>query len=132
MLCIDQANLVERAEQVITMPDIFHTAALVLVWLRPAYDNSDATMNELSRPSRYWRSYRSYSKVLSTPAGAGVVELCRCLYWRRLWVYQELQVAREKQIMCGSKTVSWDSFEGFMLTSHPSESDIFNERMIVV
>jgi hypothetical protein len=36
---------------------------------------------------------------------AEVGELCRCEYWKRVWVLQELTLARVSTIFCGSKQV---------------------------
>ncbi|KAM0719641.1 hypothetical protein Q7P37_003772 [Cladosporium fusiforme] len=117
MLTIDQRNLEERAKQVIMMPEIFQQAAQVVVWLGPAYKNSDAAMGALSMPGRHWHSKKHRLQLWASSTGSGLWDLCQRSYWHRLWVFQELQVARKVQLMCGSKTVPWNRFEEFMLNA---------------
>lgn len=114
MLSIDQTNLQERAEQVIMMPEIFQGASQVVVWLGPAYKHSDDAMDVLSKPSSHWnRKHRL--QFWANSAGLGFLELCQRMYWRRLWVFQELRLANEKQLMCGSKIISWRKIKDFMV-----------------
>ena len=46
-VCIDQSNVVERAEQVKLMNRIYHSASTVLIWLGPAADDSDVVMRSI-------------------------------------------------------------------------------------
>jgi hypothetical protein len=50
-LCIDQANLEERASQVNIMRKIYKEADKVLVWLGPRAENSDLALNLLQKLS---------------------------------------------------------------------------------
>ncbi|KAL9629141.1 MAG: hypothetical protein Q9204_005446 [Flavoplaca sp. TL-2023a] len=43
-ICVDQANLEERGNQVLRMPDIFTLAKSVIVWLGPATNDSEVAM----------------------------------------------------------------------------------------
>lgn len=133
MLSIDQTNSPERAEQVIMMPQIFLQAVRVVVWLGPAYRNSDAAIHAFARPRRYWSSKRRRLQVWASSAGQGVQALCQRPYWQRLWVFQELQMAEERHLMCGSKIVSWDSFEkSILLADDASETHRLDDRTEVI
>ena len=103
-ICINQDDTTERAHQVRLMAGIYRTAFDVLVWLGPAYENSDIAMAELESHQGDWRAVR---KATWTLALGG---LCSRSYWRRLWVLQELKLAKEKRIMCGTKIIAWKSF----------------------
>jgi hypothetical protein len=115
MLSINQADISERGHQVSLMPVIFRTASLVNVWLGPAYLGSDEALIALSRNSNHWKSLGQRRKVWAGHAGPGIKELCQRPYWKRLWVYQELKLARQIQLMCGTRIVAWSQFTLFLL-----------------
>lgn len=108
-ICIDQANLTERGHQVRLMANIYGKASRVLTWLGPAYEQSEDAMRGLLR-------LQSHEKSLETaPWILALVGFCSRQYWHRLWVLQELKLARQKDLMCGSKIASWQCFETLML-----------------
>jgi hypothetical protein len=108
-ICIDLANDCERTHQVRLIADIYGKAYRVIVWLGTAYDQSDDAMSGLL-------SSKGGEQALELiPWISAVVDLCSRPYWCRLWVLQELKLAREKEVMCGSKVISWQHFERFML-----------------
>jgi hypothetical protein len=114
MLSINQGDIFERGHQVSLMPAIFRTANLVNVWLGPAYLGSDAALMALARNSSYWKSPSQRRKVWASHVGSSIRDLCQRPYWKRLWVYQELKVARKIQLMCGTRTTTWDRFRLFL------------------
>lgn len=133
MLSIDQSNSPERAEQVVMMPQIFLKAVRVIVWLGAAYGNSDAAVDAFARPRRYWSSKRRRLQLWASPAGQGVQAVCQGPYWQRLWVFQELQMAEERHLMCGSKVIPWDFFEECMLLAdNASETHRLDDRTEVI
>ena len=96
------------------MPQIFNKADSVVVWLGPAYADSDTAMSALSRSSKLLK-YKTYLRqLLASPGGPAIVKLCARAYLRRLWVLQELRLGRDIRLMCGSKSVSWNDYKKFM------------------
>ncbi|KAF2488684.1 HET-domain-containing protein, partial [Lophium mytilinum] len=92
-ICIDQDNIPERNHQVDLMRDIYSSAALVLVWLGPAADDSAFAIRNIR-----------YEKP-----GTGLVRkeflavhrlLCRT-YWERMWIVQEFILGRSVLVHCG-------------------------------
>jgi hypothetical protein len=114
LLSIDQANLSERAKQVVLMPQIFNKADSVVVWLGPAYADSDTAMSALSKSSKLLQHKTYLPQLLASPGGPSIGKLCTRAYWRRLWVLQELRLGRNIRLMCGSKSVSWNDYKKFM------------------
>jgi ankyrin repeat protein len=114
MLSINQTDIAERGHQVSLMPAIFRTANLVNVWLGPAYLGSDAALIALARNVNAWKSPSQRKKLWASHGGPGIRDLCQRPYWKRLWVYQELKLARQIQLMCGTRTVAWDHFTLFL------------------
>lgn len=107
-ICINQNNDSERAHQVRLMADIYQKASRVLVWLGPAYQDSDTAMKGLAKAKC------DEARLVSVPWLLALDGICSRKYWRRLWVLQELKLAKEKDILCGEKLVSWRCFEAFM------------------
>jgi hypothetical protein len=117
-ICIDQANLSERTHQVRLMADIYGKASRVVAWLGPAYEQSDDAMRGLLRSQCDERILETVPWILA------LVGLCSRRYWHRLWVLQELKLAKQKDLMCGSKVISWQHFERFMLRVSGSSDEV--------
>jgi hypothetical protein len=107
-ICINQANLSERTHQVRLMADIYGKASRVIVWLGAACEDSDAAMRGLLTSRGHEQSPETAPWVLA------LVGLCSRPYWHRLWVLQELKLANQKDLMCGSKVIPWQHFETFL------------------
>lgn len=118
MLSINQRNISEKSVQVSMIHGIFSRARGIVVWLGPSYRGSDAAMRVLARPATYWLDPKRRRQLWASTAGPAVKELCFRAYWYRLWVFQELRVAHQKRLMCGSKTAPWDGYEALMLLSY--------------
>jgi hypothetical protein len=87
-VCINQADIVEKSEQVSMMNLIYATAYKVLVWLGPAADDSDLAMDEL----RILGSGSPYDKmpILSGDLLRAMEKLLSRRWWHRIWILQEV------------------------------------------
>jgi hypothetical protein len=54
--------------------------------------------------------------------------LCARSYWRRLWILQELRLARNKTIMCGAMTVPWHCLEAYLLCLDENSQSLTREQ----
>ncbi|KAK4960011.1 hypothetical protein LTR10_002900 [Elasticomyces elasticus] len=113
-LSINQHDDEERSLQVQLMPEIYSNALQVLAWLGPCYNGSDQAMFELGRKASYWQIKRNVHRIWNTAPGASIRALCHRPYWSRLWVFQELMLGKQIQLMCGTAMVSWEHFSNFM------------------
>ena len=124
-MCINQADLTERSEQVRLMDSIYRQAASVIVWLGAASRNSPAAF-------RLIREIHAIAEAtsledLDKPLLATDIEekglperysadwnALDSIFWRawfkRVWVIQEVAVARSAVITCGEDSTSWDTF----------------------
>lgn len=116
-LCVDQTDDEERTHQVEMMASIYSSAMQVLVWLGPSYSGSDLAMSTLARNGKVWTEAKM-NRFWSIAEGTGFRGLCERRYWTRLWVVQELVRAKEVVMCCGSKLVSWSTFESFLSSAH--------------
>lgn len=106
-ICIQQSSHVERNHQVGMMGRIFREAGEVIVWLGRLNVNQDATFSEEDEM---------------------LIELCRRPYWNRLWIIQEIMVARKIDILLGDALVDWECFFQLPIATQSdqrSSSDFF-------
>ena len=139
-ICIDQQNEEEKSQQVQMMRDIYAKAQSVLVWLGVAEQDSDTAMdllksigekaiearildlrgNDLENLSNPKGDERLSSIKASLDAFAQAADLepfhpslitfSEREYWTRTWIVQEVSVAQDVTLMCGSKKLSFRTF----------------------
>lgn len=96
---INQQNTSERSQQVSMMCQIYSNTSRCLVYLGEEADGSDAAMKFLQG-----RNFPSPD----TNKYAGAIRIFfRRLYFRRLWVIQELVLSREILVHCREITIPW-------------------------
>lgn len=112
-LCIDQNNVLERNHQVQKMRAIYQNASKILVWLGKAADASDLAMDYLSgrgltplKPKA-----NGYRPMWCMEEGKAILALCERVYWRRIWIIQEVIHAHDIMVCCGNKTFPWRALE---------------------
>ena len=114
-ISIDQDNPEERNHQVRLMTKIYQLAQRVIVWPEPVFSsldrgNGNGFALSLSRRIRSAASNRCLM--------AGLYGLASTLipgpdgpYWNRLWILQELLLARDLFIVIGDRLLPWYKFE---------------------
>lgn len=142
-LCIDQGNELERNHQVGIMAPIFQAARAVLVWLgEPSpesevaiefilSDNKPKTVSQYFPPhffetlrdgDRHKRGAKLKRLLDGSDHKEGLLEaVFRVLadffartYWSRLWILQEVMLAKKLEVMCGYNRVKWESLSTTM------------------
>jgi len=118
-ICIDQGACKEKNHQVQMMGDIFSQASNVLIWLGKdsnveVYKQycSIRPTNSLpqARNEHEYHCYRS-DRIPIIRNRSAYLELLSALhnpYWKRLWVVQEILLARQAWVICGNRLVSVD------------------------
>ncbi|KAF3052477.1 hypothetical protein E8E11_010558 [Didymella keratinophila] len=153
-ICIDQGNKQEKAHQVQKMGMIYRMASTVLSWIGPEDEDSDRGMQVMSRIAAIARSLRLQSvfdpyidnhdseergRIMGGICGAlkddswlkegdlqRAIHLTSRDYWRRLWVIQEVNLAKYALILCGKNQIMWDQFlEGLTLLSWLPASSVY-------
>lgn len=110
-LCINQANVHERNHQVQIMGKIYKGAEKVIVWLGLAKDDSDFAM-EMIKSLHDFFNKESVDQDLNLVDSFQIIQyrpllaLCQRSYWRRVWILQEIYLARNFVVHCGSKSIS--------------------------
>jgi hypothetical protein len=131
-ICVDQSNLTERSSQVQRMTDIYKLADMVLVWLGPEGDNSSFALEVLHslstkvdidwirddmKPSDDAESNgEAHWSDLSVTLPYGAEELIpihhlfQRFWFERLWIRQEVRMAKCAVVICGFDTILWQNF----------------------
>ena len=129
-ICINQRDDVEKAHHVRQMCFLYSLAEEVIVWLGQAGSGTDLAMQTIRALSEKeaWISPENYSLFATSEDMLGKAGLAsntkelRCAFgsllcrawFRRLWVFQEVVLARRRQVVCGSEIVRWDDFANGM------------------
>ncbi|PTB35596.1 uncharacterized protein TrAFT101_009362 [Trichoderma asperellum] len=128
-ICIDQGNVKERGHQVEQMSKIYKEADRVVFWLGPATLETDVLMESLKLLQResikhnykdwslqdpFWKhkwamvertlkiAYTHFSDLQRD----GLQEILSRPWFRRVWILQEVALAKVGIILCGTKSVS--------------------------
>ena len=101
-LCINQVDDAEKSQQVLKMGKIFSSAEKVLAWTGLAAGDSDYAMDTLSSSENFsWEKTREDHR-----ARTAILAWCNRPYFKRIWILQELYLAKRLLFMCGSKSVA--------------------------
>lgn len=119
-LCINQADDEERSQQVGRMSEIYSHAEEVLIWLGKEWGNSDLAMASMRKISELASDTAPKDRRLIADykrhraAWAAIGKLCSRDYWRRMWIIQEVQLARKLHLHCGTREASWDDLRNML------------------
>lgn len=120
MLCINQRDTAERNSQVELMGDIYRRALSVYVWLGSSDKTSDLAFKKglevslLKDPNTFepWGDKNSNSpKYWQNRSNCEIRPALGSLflkpYWTRVWIIQELVLARKITFVCGLSTLPY-------------------------
>ena len=129
-ICINQRDLQEKVYQIPLMGDIFSTAELVVSWLGPANDVYHCAMDAIDLIYSELQKVDPEDTTLQWMAGHP--SLCSAgkgswpnpphsthdpwnslrmfiaaRYWSRVWIFQEIALARRALVVSGEKSLEW-------------------------
>lgn len=102
-LCINQDNIRERNHQVIQMGSIYENASRVVIWLGPS---------EGAVAREPWVFSGGVQGRLDSRGVQTINAFFRSEYWTRLWIIQEVLLARQLVIQCGFDILLPSSWSG--------------------
>jgi hypothetical protein len=122
-LCINQKDDVERGSQVQRMGLIYTKADTVIMWLGEEENSSDMAMNFLNEFRQVLaedsQGRAQISQMLGDaaydPAWVALRHLFERPYWSRLWILQEVLLARNPVIACGACFTSWEFLQQLLI-----------------
>jgi hypothetical protein len=131
-ICINQEDNNERSEQVRMMRTIYEEAHHVSVWLGPEESNSNYAIDLLktihkSRQNKDLILQRFRRPDIHQYLNAQAA-LYHRTYWGRVWIIQELVLAKKIWVFCGKDYVSWDAFESTrdLIRETSTDSELFH------
>jgi len=121
-ICINQENLEEKDFHVAHMHEVYGQARNVIIWLGMPKDSSDLVMDS--------HRISGLNKALQVLPGSGIAQsvatsslphtndpiwkaigrLCDRDWFYRTWVIQEIAMARNAELFCGTQWLGWSDF----------------------
>ena len=126
-ICINQEDISERNHQVQQMGNIYRGAQTVFVWLGLEAETQlkEQRVRIFLRHLLKEFGFRDLDCV-----DTQLMELARAPYWTRVWIVQELALARKVRIIYGSRYISWKTISACLARKHfiARDDDEFNYR----
>ncbi|KAL9623318.1 MAG: hypothetical protein Q9160_002425 [Pyrenula sp. 1 TL-2023] len=109
-LCINQQNISEKNFQVQKMAMIYNRAESVAVWLGEEDEYSIRAMGFIEK----LLDLNSFDPLTQDPGTdeewAALMDLMQRSWFNRRWIVQEIALARDATIYCGTQSISWQNF----------------------
>ena len=112
-ICVNQSNVRERNSQVNFMGQTYSNAQLVAIWLG---------LEDCSAPG--------CSRSLTWNWTTHMADLIKRPYWSRMWIIQELLLARQIVVLCGRHHINWLDFQRMLSYELPSTLTLFRDGII--
>lgn len=119
-VCINQSCTEDRNKQVQLMGKIYSKASVVRMWLGTESDYANEAFKLIRRcgPLDSKSQEVVAQSVIDDEAGAKALTcLLRRDYWNRMWIFQEIVLAKKAMVHCGKLRASWSNFRWLDLVS---------------
>lgn len=129
-VCINQNCTDDRNQQVQLMGRIYSKARVVRIWLGIESDDANKAFELVHRcgPADTPLKQVVAWNVINDEVGAkALINLLRRDYWNRMWVFQEIVLAKDAVVHCGQLQAPWPNFMWLDLVSsrhtlwHPAQ-----------
>ncbi|KAI0538667.1 HET-domain-containing protein [Xylaria digitata] len=119
-VCINQNDANERGHQVRLMPQIYYRAQKVLIYIGEEADNSDFCFKttDLGNLTSSGRFHTALTRLLSRQ------------YFSRVWVLQEVALARTATVICGNERIPWAQLCKAQLEMAPRSSTFMSTPIL--
>lgn len=110
-ICINQASIPERNQQVPLMGEIYTQAQTVRIWLGDEEPGVEAAF-DLVHDCGNSGSSDIVARVIGDEVGTrALTQLLHRPYWGRMWMFQEVVLAPSAVVHCGSYEAPWAYFK---------------------
>ena len=120
-VCINQADMRERNQQVNIMKNIYKSAKQVMIWVGEEADGSHLIFQHVKKWTTYCDDFAAGRTTWNDAVGEAHVnpppytgrthdaftKFCLRSWFFRTWVIQELSLSKEAIIMCGQDAETW-------------------------
>jgi hypothetical protein len=108
-ICINQSDDSEKSDQVAQMREVYENASEVQIWLGPAGVYSHDGINVLTGLTQAEGIMKGLDGPFATFDHHALDDILSRDWWSRLWVVQEVAVAKRAKLICGYDVMSWPS-----------------------
>ena len=126
-VCINQEDGAERNFQVSMMGDIFQSADAVYSWLGPPTTESDRVLSCIDAIKNLRAQNRTWASISKEKQGEleTIQDVVQRSYWTRLWIKQEVILAKDVWFFCGDRVTNWKDMQfGISLASGSSRKPL--------
>lgn len=107
-ICINQDDTEERDQQVQQMTNVYSQATHVKVWLGQSTRETRKAMTFLRHIEASGETSTYLKSSLRNESNwSSLLILCGLDYWTRVWIVQEVGLAKDLQIFCGVDQIAW-------------------------
>ena len=129
-ICVNQQDPAERGHQVKRMAAVYCMARQVMVWLGPESQNSTLALRALDHLGSQLRIDWHLKKMTSVLTGQLITQFDETFdhetwksmghllgrpWFERLWIWQEVRLAREAYLLCGNEGLPWETLRRAIL-----------------
>jgi hypothetical protein len=126
-ICINQKDLIERGNQVARMADIYRNADSVIPWLGPEDEHTpkvleaaDILQQSYGPSEEIFKRYLNENNVqlasnVSVQQLEAIIMFLSRSWFSRLWILQEVCLARDIRLFCGRVEFTWYNMTHLML-----------------
>jgi hypothetical protein len=110
-ICINQKDTSERNHQVSMMRHIYGRAACVKIWLGNGGNMSTRAFilaRDLAETVKTGQEKSLFNDSWRVDQFAAFQVLLHREYWKRIWVIQEVNAAKEAKVLCGTVSYLWN------------------------
>jgi len=110
-ICINQREPEEKNQQVPMMSKIYGTARKVCIWLGEADNDSKIAIDFIKKEVLKLQGFDELcDSQEATSKWRAMLNLMKRPWFSRRWVVQEIALANDAELYCGTKTIPWKDF----------------------
>lgn len=111
-ICINQGpgGEKEKEEQLSQMAEIYNSASNVCIWLGDADPRSPSAMQLARRIMNFQKFDAMISNHSTKSEWRDLIGIMRSPWFSRRWIIQEVALARNASVHCGTHVIHWDDF----------------------
>lgn len=128
-ICINQNCIRDRNQQVELMGEIYTKARLLRVWIGLECENVDKAFDLIRDCTPASDKQTVVARITGDYVGTKTLtELLQRSYWSRMWMFQEIVLAKRAIVHCGGQQAPWANFR--RLDEVSAEHQIWIEAQI--
>jgi hypothetical protein len=108
-ICINQFDIQEKSSQVLLMAEVYQKARTVNIWVGLSNENSAVGIEILSflASNADFQGDQPWTRHPPELSLAGLNDILRRPYFQRIWVVQEVVVAKHLRMIVGRQSFEW-------------------------